>query len=100
MISYLMTVAAICLTIGVSNLSLHQQLLKNLSKGAQDLITLLTKSNNNAPIALVLLARIAFTDDLTVFVSKGAALNPEGWYLVGGNKNGSDQAIFLKMMEE
>ena len=94
-ISYLFTVAAAHLLIGVPDPKFNTVMKKHkITKGARMLVQLVSSANDNAPIYNVLPGLITSTDDTTVFVFKGETQELEGWYLVDKNHDNSKQSYF------
>ena len=78
-ISYLFTIAASHLIIGTCDPQYNIPSLSTATKGARDLVSLVSRANKNAPIYPVLPGLITSTDDTTVFVFKGTAKESKGW---------------------
>ena len=93
-ICYLFTVACTHLLIGVPHPKYNHIKSNRLSKGARELIKLVSIANNNAPIYNVMPGLITSTDDTTIFVFKGATKELEGWYLMDKSHSGGKQSSY------
>ena len=94
-VAYLFTIATTHLIISSDDPShSYQQSTGTMTKGARELLKLVSLANDGAPIKPVLPALITSTDDTTVFVFKGSSKEPEGWYLVENERDGKDQSNF------
>ena len=93
-ICYLFIVVCTHLLIGVPHPKYNHIKSNWLSKGARELIKLVSIANNNAPIYNVMPGLITSTDDTTVFVFKDATKVLEGWYLLNKSHSGGKQSSY------